>query len=75
MADSKKSKVVAALLAFFFGGWGIDQFYLGNKKHGIISIVLMVLVVGWFANPIWSLVRTIQYLVANEEKFNATYVK
>ena len=75
MADSKKSKVVAALLAWFFGCWGVDQFYLGNKKHGIISVVLTLLGIGILVTPIWSLVRTIQYLVANEEKFNAKYVK
>lgn len=34
-----KSKIVAALLAFFLGGLGIHDFYLGNKRGGIIKLV------------------------------------
>ncbi len=29
---SKKNKIVAALLAFFFGGLGIHKFYLGKSR-------------------------------------------
>nr|WP_294904241.1 TM2 domain-containing protein [uncultured Lacibacter sp.] len=37
-----KSKVVAALLAFFLGNLGIHDFYLGNKKAGLLKIILTV---------------------------------
>lgn len=44
-----KSKIAAALLAFFLGGFGVHDFYLGNKRNGfikllgtILGIVLMV---------------------------------
>jgi TM2 domain-containing membrane protein YozV len=33
-----KSKVAAALLAFFMGGLGIHRFYLGYTTIGIIQI-------------------------------------
>ena len=34
-----KDKIVAALLAFFLGGWGIHNFYMGETKRGIMKIV------------------------------------
>jgi len=34
-----KSQVLAAVLAFFLGGLGIHNFYLGNSKKGIIQLV------------------------------------
>jgi TM2 domain-containing membrane protein YozV len=33
-----KSKVVAAILAFFLGNLGIHDFYLGNKRNGFIKL-------------------------------------
>lgn len=42
---SEKKKIVAALLAFFLGGLGIHNFYLGHKKKAIIQLVLYI--VGW----------------------------
>ncbi|MBD5026854.1 NINE protein, partial [Xanthomonas citri pv. citri] len=36
---SKKNKIVAALLAFFFGGLGIHKFYLGRVGQGILYIL------------------------------------
>lgn len=34
-----KNKIVAAVLAFFLGGFGIHQFYLGNNSKGILYLV------------------------------------
>ena len=36
----QKSKLVAVLLAFFLGGIGIHDFYLGYNKYGVIKIIL-----------------------------------
>ena len=36
----EKSKIVAAVLAFFLGAIGIHKFYLGKTQAGIIHIVL-----------------------------------
>ena len=43
-----KSKVVAALLAFFLGTTGAHRYYLGYKKQGIIQTCGFVsLIIGW----------------------------
>lgn len=34
-----RDKTVAAIIAFFLGGLGIHQFYLGNKSKGILYLV------------------------------------
>lgn len=38
-----KSKIAAALLAFFLGNLGVHDFYLGNKKGGFIKLGLTVI--------------------------------
>lgn len=38
-----KSKVVAAVLAFFLGGFGAHDFYLGNKRNGFIKLGLTLI--------------------------------
>lgn len=38
-----KSKITAAVLAFFLGQIGVHSFYLGQKQKGIIHIALAVL--------------------------------
>lgn len=42
---SDKSKVVAALLSFFFGMLGIHRFYLGRIGSGVVMLICTVL--GW----------------------------
>ncbi len=34
-----KNKIVAAVLAFFLGGFGVHQFYLGNNSKGILYLI------------------------------------
>lgn len=34
-----KDKSIAAILAFFFGGLGIHQFYLGNNGRGVLYLL------------------------------------
>lgn len=38
----QKSRIVAALLAFFLGGFGVHKFYLGKTQAGIIHILLAI---------------------------------
>lgn len=33
-----KSKIAAALLAFFLGGFGVHRFYMGQKKQGFMQL-------------------------------------
>ena len=41
---SEKSKVVAAVLAFFLGGFGIHRFYVGKIGSGLVMLVLWFIV-------------------------------
>jgi TM2 domain-containing membrane protein YozV len=39
---STKKKVVAALLAFFLGGTGAHNFYIGNKGRAIAQLIFLI---------------------------------
>ena len=59
----QKSKLVAVLLAFFLGGIGIHDFYLGYNKNGIIKIVLTVCT--GVGGSIWALIDFIRLLTGS----------
>ncbi|ACR18573.1 TM2 domain-containing protein [Corynebacterium kroppenstedtii] len=71
----QKSKVVAAVLAFFLGGFGAHNFYLGYIGVAcaqlailLISVPLMFVVVGFFTDAalsIWVLVEFIMILAGS----------
>lgn len=70
-----KSKTMAALLAFFLGGFGVHRFYLGYNQIGgvqlaltIVGIVTSCLGIGIFIAVgvgIWALVDMIMILNGN----------
>ena len=39
---SPKSRLVASLFCFLFGGLGVHDFYLGKKVLGLVKIILLV---------------------------------
>lgn len=63
-----KSKVAAFLLAFFLGGLGVHQFYLGNVGWGIAHLVAGVVIgpitcgMSWFIQGIVILIEAILIL-------------
>lgn len=69
-----KSKLAAALLGIFLGGFGVHNFYLGFREKGkiqligmLISIVLMLIVIGSLTATIlgiWGFVEGILILVS-----------
>lgn len=74
-----KSKIVAALLAFFLGGLGIHKFYLGCNTAGVIMLVVWL--VGWILLGIPSMiigiiafVEFIMYLIKSDADFKKIYV-
>jgi TM2 domain-containing membrane protein YozV len=68
-----RNKIVAALLAFFFGTLGIHRFYLGRTGTGIIMLVLTVTIVGIFVSAPWALIDAVRYLVMSDRDFAARY--
>ena len=62
------SKITTELFAFLLGGLGAHRFYLGEKKAGILYIILaFVLISGVFA-----LIDAIKFLTMSDEEFAAT---
>ncbi len=83
-AQSEKNKVVAALLAFFLGPFGIHGFYMGNNQMGLILLLsnviflpLTCIVIGFFGYALVGvvcLVQAVLYLVASDAEFYQKYV-
>lgn len=67
--QEKKDKLIAALLAFFVGAFGVHHFYLGNKGRGIIYLIFF-----WTAFPaIIAGIEGVLWLLMDEEEFDYKY--
>ena len=78
--SGKKSKVVAALFAWFLGIFGAHKFYLGYTTPAVI--MLLCGTVGWllFCIPpiivaIIAFIEFIIYLTKSDEEFDRIYVQ
>jgi TM2 domain len=60
-AGGGKSKILAAVLAFFLGAFGVHSFYMGNKKKGLIQLGLGL---GGLALTIIGLAKTVSTVVS-----------
>ncbi|HVW92778.1 MAG TPA: TM2 domain-containing protein [Devosia sp.] len=64
-----KSRIAAALLAFFLGGLGIHKFYLGQVGWGFLYLIFC-----WtFIPAIAAFVEFIIYLTMSDQAFAAKY--
>jgi len=75
-----KSKIVAALLAFFLGGLGIHKFYLGCNTAGIIMLVLflggfILLGIPTIIIGVIAFIEFIVYLIKSDDNFHQIYVE
>lgn len=57
----RRSRLVAALLAIFFGAVGLDEFYLGNISAAVLRIVLSIVTCG-FVGGVWGLINGMKLL-------------
>jgi TM2 domain-containing membrane protein YozV len=65
----QKNRIVAALLAFFLGGFGAHKFYLGRIGWGILYLLFF-----WTLIPgIIAFVEFIIYLCTSDEDFARKY--
>lgn len=74
---SSKSKVVAALLAFFLGGFGAHEFYLGRNGSGL-AFLCCFLASSWLVFPmiiigLICLIQAISYLCMSDQAFAEKY--
>ncbi len=69
LAPNGKSKLAAALFAFFLGGLGIHKFYLGRPGWGILYILFC-----WTGIPVIAgLIEGVLLLVMSPQDFNRKY--
>lgn len=47
MEKEEKFRVIAGLLAFFLGQFGLHNFYLGKYKKGVLQLVLTLIFRGF----------------------------
>ena len=45
MSLRMRSRILVMLISFFFGGLGVDRFYLGNISLGVFKLVFRILTV------------------------------
>lgn len=56
-------QIVAAVLAWFLGPWGVHRFYLGYKGIAIVQLILGLSIVGLLITIPWALVDFIMILM------------
>lgn len=74
---NQKSKIAAILLAFFLGGWGVHLFYLGEKKKGVVYLIIGIFgLFFWFpliVTCVLAIIDIFRYLFMSDAEFAAKY--
>ena len=67
--SDRRSKIVAALLAFFLGGLGIHNFYLGYTAKGVAQLLLTligwIVLIGPIISGVWALIEFVMILTGS----------
>jgi len=76
ITDDKR--LVASVLAFFLGCFGVHKFYLGVNKVGIIYLLICILgsfiIVGPMIVFVFCIIDIVKYLKCTPEEFEQVYV-
>lgn len=72
---SDRNKYIAALLAFFFGVFGVHRFYLGRNGSGVAMLILSITAVGLLVSAPWALIDTLRYLFMSDREFDHRYAR
>lgn len=62
LLTSPKSRLVAFLLAFFLGCFGVHRFYVGRIGSGIAMLLCTLSVIGLLVSSVWAFVDWIVIL-------------
>ncbi len=69
ISQREKNRLVAALFAFFLGGFGIHKFYLGKIGQGLLYLLFC-----WtFIPSLIAFIEGIIYLCNTDEAFSRKY--
>jgi TM2 domain-containing membrane protein YozV/cold shock CspA family protein len=74
----EKNRIVAAVLAFFLGSFGVHKFYLGKTGAGLIMLAMgtigWILVLPGLAALVIAFLEFIVYLIKTDQQFYEDYV-
>ena len=75
----EKNRIIAAVLAFFLGIFGIHKFYLGKTRAGIIHLLcffpgMLLFGIPTLVSSVIALAETVIYLVKDDQRFHEEYV-
>lgn len=66
---TKRSRILTALLAIFFGDLGLHKFYLGQATWGLLYLLF-----SWtFIPMILGIIEGLMYLFMSDQSFEAKY--
>lgn len=68
------TRVAHALMAFFFGTFGVHKFMQGNSGNGGIRLLILLTCLGLYWNMFVGMVECVQYLTASNEEYTRTYL-
>ena len=70
--EGHRSKIAAVILAFFLGGLGVHNFYLGYNNKGVaqllLTIVGWIIIIGPIISWIWAFIEFILLLTGSISK-------
>ena len=74
-SEAENKRILAGVLAIFFGALGIHKFVLGYYKEGVIMLVVSLLSFGFLAAlmALVGLIEGILYLTKSDAEFYSTY--